>query len=133
MRLNLYYICYRFKFNAHTHTLCMHTQYMWCVVNSFVELGKKLLNTPGVKAVFSERFNQDPLESFFGKQRQRGGYRDNPTVKDFIYGTQSLRIQGSLARDPKRGNCRKRHQDKPSDFIDNTPLPKRKRYSGSRK
>lgn len=126
------YICYRLKFDVQTHTLCTHTQYMWCVVNSFVDLGKKLLNTPGVKALFSERFNQDPLESFFGKH-QRGGYRYNPTVKDFIYGTQSLRIQGSLVRDPKRGNCRKRHQDKPSDVIDNTPLPKRKRYSGSRK
>ena len=68
--------------------LCIHN--MWCVVNSFVELGKKLLSIPGVKAIFSERFNQDPLESFFGKQRQ--GYRDNPTVKK-----QSLRVQGSLA------------------------------------
>lgn len=106
---------------------------MWCVVNSFVELGKKLLRTPGVKAVFSERFNQDPLESFFGKQRQRGGYRDNPTVKDFIYGTQSLRVQGALARDPKKGNCRKGRQDKLSDIIDDAPLPKRRRYSSSRK
>ena len=28
-----------------------------------------LLSYPGVRAVFSERFNQNPLESFFGKQR----------------------------------------------------------------
>ena len=121
-------------FQMYNHTHCAYTTYtlMWCVVNSFVELGKKLLGIPGVKAVFSERFNQDPLESFFGKQRQRG-YRDNPTVKDFIYGTQSLRVQGSLARDPKRGNCRKGRQDKQGDIIDDVPLPKRRRYSGSRK
>ena len=103
---------------------------MWCVVNLFVELGKKVLRTPGVKAVFSERFNQDPLESFLGKQHQREGYRDNPTVKDFIYRTQSLHVQGALARDPKRGNCRKGHPDKQSD-IDDAPLPRR--YSSSRK
>ena len=96
---------------------------------------KKSKRIPDVKAVFSERFNQDPLESFFGKQCQRGGYHDNPTVKDFIYGTQSLRVQGSLARDPKRGNCHKGHQDKQGEIIarDDAPLPKRRRYSGSRK
>ena len=60
-----------------------------CVVNLFVELGKKPLGIPGVKAVFNKRFNQDPLE-FFWKQCQRGGYHNNSTVKDFIYGTQSL-------------------------------------------
>ena len=82
------------------------------------------------RAVFSERFNQDPLESFFGKQRSHGGHWDNPTVKDFVYNTTSLRRQGALAKDPIRGNCRRRVRDsKQADLIDNTPLPKRKHYS----
>ena len=101
-------------------------------VNSFVELGKKLLSTRGVKALFSERFNQDALESFFSKQRQHGGRRDNPTVQDFIHGTQSLRVQGSLAKDPIRGNSRKAEKRKTSFVINDTPLPKRKRYSSSK-
>ena len=40
---------------------------MFLLVNSFLDVSKYLLSYPGVKAVFSERFNQDPLESFFGR------------------------------------------------------------------
>ena len=100
------------------------------IVNSFLDVSQYLLFYPGVRAVFSERFNQDPLESFFGKQRSHGGRCDNPTVKDFVYNITSLRLQGALAKDPVRGNCRRRARDsKQADLIDNTPLPKRKRYS----
>lgn len=102
------------------------------LVHSFVDVSKYLLSYPGVKAVFSERFNQDPLESFFGKQRSHGGHCDNPTVKDFVYNTTSLRLQGALAKDPVRGNCRRRNHEQ-ADSIDNTPLPKRRRYSAKRK
>ncbi len=42
------------------------------------------------------------LESFFGKQRSHGGRCDNPTVKDFVYNTTSIRLQGALAKDPLR-------------------------------
>lgn len=86
---------------------------------------KYLLKLPGAKAVLSERFNQDPLESFFGKQRSHGGHNDNPTVRDFVYNTTSLRVQGSLAKDPVRGNCRRRPRRE--DVIDDIPLPKRRR------
>ena len=51
--------------NIQTHTAYTIYTLMWYVVNSFVELGKKLLRMPGVKAIFSERFNQDPLREFF--------------------------------------------------------------------
>ena len=102
-------------------------------MNSFVELGQKLLSKRDVKALFSERFNQDPLESFFGKQRQHGGYCENPTVRDFIHGTQSLRVQGALAKDPIRGNTRKAQRNDTSVIIDDTPLPKRRRCPSSKK
>lgn len=75
--------------------------------------------------MFSERFCQDPVEAFFGKQRASGGRNDNPTVKTFLDNTVSLRLQGSVALDPVRGNCRKRKQVK--QLVDETPLPKRKR------
>ena len=65
------------------------------------------------------------MQLMLQEQRQHGGHHDNPTVQDFIYGTQSLRIQGSLAKDPIRGNCsRLNTQDKEGDFIDKGPLPK---------
>ena len=38
--------------------------------------------------LLSERLNQDPLESFFGQQRARGGRTDNPNVRSFLYNTQ---------------------------------------------
>ena len=95
-------------------------------MKSFVEMGHFLLHVSGVNFLLSERFTQDPLESFFGKQRQRGGGSDNPTAHQFTYGTSSLRILKSTAP-AVRGNVRgsKHHIEE----IDETPLPKRKRSS----
>lgn len=72
--------------------------------------------------MLSERFCQDPLESFFGKQRYRGGFGDNPSVKEFLDNTVSLRVQGSAALEPLRGNCARKRPT-----ADDTPLPKRRR------
>ena len=35
---------------------------------------------------------QDPIEKFFGQQRQRGGAHENPTVAEFIKNTQALHV-----------------------------------------
>lgn len=67
-------------------------------VYSFTELAENLLTIGGEECfILSERFNQDPLESFFGKQRARGGRSDNPTAKRFIENTQAIRVGRSLA------------------------------------
>lgn len=102
-----------------------------CTVKSFIELTKYLLGLDGVQFVFSEKLSQDPLESFFGKQRMRGGHCDNPSVQSFIYGTSSLRVQGSVSMNPLRGNCR-RGRKRASIVVDNTPLPKRPRKKTNR-
>ena len=39
---------------------------------SFVELVKYLFTIPDVTSFLSEKLCQDPLEKFFGSQRQRG-------------------------------------------------------------
>ena len=78
-----------------------------------------------MKFLLSERFCQDPLEAFFGQQRSKGGRNDNPTVKQFCDNTVSLRVQGSVALNPLRGNCRKRPMER-EIIVDDTPLPKRK-------
>ena len=64
-----------------------------------------LFSLPGVKFFFSERLSQDPLEKFFGCQRQRGGVNENPTVEEFCQNTQALRVINTVCRDV-RGNCR---------------------------
>ena len=48
-------------------------------VHSFVEVATQLLGVPGAMYLLSERFCQDPLEAFFGKQRYKGGRNDNPS------------------------------------------------------
>ena len=68
------------------------------------------------------------LNPFFGKQRAQGGRNENPNAKQFMDNTVSLRVQGSMALEPVRGNCRKRrlgHKD--VNIVDDTALPKRKR------
>ena len=96
---------------------------------SFVELVRYLFTVPGVKSLLSQRICQDPLEKFFGCQRQRGGTHDNPNAGEFVQNTQALRVINSFCKDPARGNCRggmKRGLDLEQE---NRPLPKRPRIS----
>ena len=74
-------------------------------MRSFVELSTILLAVPGVQYILPEKLSQDPIERFFGKQRAAGGHNDNPTVQGLCNNTVSLRVQGSAALEPVRGNC----------------------------
>ena len=101
-------------------------------VKSFVELCRKLLADPKLKGkyILSDHFSQDPLENYLGQQRSCGGWSQNPTVNACISSAQSIRVQGSQAMVPVRGNSsRKRRilKDQNYEVIDSTPLPKRKR------
>lgn len=81
-----------------------------------------------VQSFLSQRICQDPLECFFGCQRQRGAVHNNPTVQEFLKNTQALRVVNSVARGPLRGNCRGGNQDvNVIDKENNEPLPKRPR------
>ena len=77
---------------------------------SFIEFIPFLFLMPEVKdnklAFFSNNLCQDPLENYFGCQRQHGGCHDNPTVNDLQNNTQSLRVANSLCYGPVKGNCR---------------------------
>ena len=75
------------------------------VGRSFVELVQYVFDIPGVDSFLSQRLCQDPLERFFGCQRQRGRVHDNPNAADFIKNTQAIRVIGSLPH-PDKGNCR---------------------------
>ena len=75
----------------------------------------------------SEKISQDPLEKFFGNQRQRGGVNENPTVQEFCKNTQALRVINNVCGEVS-GNCRGRKRSRENDdpLQENTPLRKRK-------
>ena len=95
-------------------------------VNSFVELVELIFKIPNVEVFLSERLCQDPLEKFFGCQRQRGKSNENPNMQQFCSGTQALRVIDGTCGSVSRGNCRGN-----KSIIDwekeSQPLAKRKR------
>lgn len=104
-------------------------------VMSFVELVYLYLftNVPGVSVFLSNRLCQDPLENFFGQQRQRGRVHKNPSVVEFIRNTfffagywhhTALRVIGTTCSNI-RGNCR--GGAVVDDVVLSEPLPKRAR------
>ena len=87
-------------------------------------MAKFLLSQKEGLFLLSERLNQDPLESFFGKQRARGGQSDNPNVRSFLYNTQAIRVQRTMTIG-HGGNVRKRKLQWTTD-IDDLSLPLKK-------
>ena len=73
-------------------------------VKSVIELTKYLLSH-GVQYVLTERFCQDPLENYFGRQRGIGQRKDNPTMRDFGYNDNAIRNQ-KVFLPIASGNCR---------------------------
>ena len=61
---------------------------------SLIELVKFLLNAD-VDFVLTNRFCQDPVKQYFGKQREFGRRSDNPIIKTFGYNDNSIRMQRS--------------------------------------
>lgn len=97
-------------------------------VNSFIEMVEYLFTIPDVSLFLSNKICQDPLENFFGQQRQRGRVNENPSAKEFLKNTQALRVIQNTCKSV-RGNCRGGTTDK--ENFSNTPLPKRKRSDSS--
>ena len=60
----------------------------------------------GVTSFLSEKLSQDPLEKFFGCQRQQGSTNENLTVAEFLKNTQSMRVINSIWIKDLTGNCR---------------------------
>ena len=72
-------------------------------VHSTVELVKFLLSR-NVKYVLTERFCQDPLENYFGRQRGMGRRKDNPSSRDVGFNDNTIRMSQMVK--PIQGNCR---------------------------
>eukprot|EP00794_Sanderia_malayensis_P013195 gene13195-14544_t len=101
-------------------------------VNSTVELVKFLLAN-GAKFVLTERFCQDPLENYFGRQRSMGCRKDNPSLRDFGFNDNTIRMSRIVK--PIQGNCRgagnSNEDETKVEGTENIPCrkAKRKRYS----
>ena len=104
---------------VYLYQVCVHI----VIFQSFPQLNHLLSwFIPGMKCFLSEWISQDPLENFFGVQRQRGRTGENPNVAQFCKNTQAIRLINSVCANVK-GNCRGRKQC--IDMEDNNPLPKR--------
>ena len=90
-----------------------------------MELVRYIFTFPGVRYFLSERICQDPLEKFFGCQRQRGRVNENPSVAEFVKNTQALRVCGNQIK----GNCRGSNSKRVLTFDKENiaPLTKRRR------
>eukprot|EP00112_Aurelia_sp_Birch-Aquarium-sp1_P001627 Seg1176.6 transcript_id=Seg1176.6/GoldUCD/mRNA.D3Y31 product="hypothetical protein" protein_id=Seg1176.6/GoldUCD/D3Y31 len=70
---------------------------------SLVDVTKFLLRS-GASYIITNMFCQDPVEEYFGRQRGLGRRCDNPSIWDFGYNANKLRIQRSIL--PVRGNSK---------------------------
>ena len=94
-------------------------------VHSVIQAVQFLLKS-GMKFVLTERFNQDVLEENFGRHRSVGRRNDNPSLYQFGYDSNTIRMQRSIA--PVRGNTKGGHNQKRLvswSIVDEAPLPKR--------
>ena len=66
------------------------------IVSSFLELLPYLFKIHNVTSFLSEKLSQDPIEKFFGCQRQQGRSNENPTVAEYFKNTDSLRVINSI-------------------------------------
>uniref|UniRef100_A0A1X7VEP6 Transposable element P transposase-like RNase H domain-containing protein n=1 Tax=Amphimedon queenslandica TaxID=400682 RepID=A0A1X7VEP6_AMPQE len=96
---------------------------------SFIDLVHFIFTIPGVKSFLSEHISQDPLEKYFGRQRQRSNAHENPTSQEFLKNNGALRVVTSIKKDTHRGNTQQ-HNDTTDDvFISPEPLKNKKKAS----
>lgn len=120
------------------HAQSVHTYNTMCVcvsslhaVLSFVAIVQELLSDCNLQQcyILSGKFNQDPIENFFGKVQQSGGWSSNPSAKTVEDATDAIRLQTSSMMSEVRGTptVKRRLLSTVKPKIDDTPLPKRSR------
>ncbi len=85
------------------------------------------LLTEGCRFVLNERFSQDCLEEYFGRQIPPGRRSDNLDVIQFGYNEHIIRVVRSTA--PMTGNTKEIYKGRPKSWFssDDTMLAKRKK------
>ena len=75
-----------------------------------------------------DKFDQDPLEEQFGRQRMEGGRIDNPTIKNYGHNQRKIVLAKSEMLTAMQGNIRKRYRAEAKiDVHDDRELPKPKK------
>ena len=96
-------------------------------VHCVIELVKFLIMHK-VLYVLTERFCQDPVENYFGKQRSSGARKDKPSLYDFGYNDDNTIRNHKVFKPIATGNVR----DEQINFeIDTEPVPCPKKYKQS--
>lgn len=98
-----------------------------------MDLIKYIFTIPGVKSFLSEQISQDPLEKYFGRQRQRGGVNENPTCQEFLQNNNALRMVNSITIETHKGNVRDNDCSMALPKISAEPLPKRRKQEAEQK
>lgn len=94
-------------------------------VHSVTEVVRFLLEE-GMEFVLTERFCQDPVEEYFGKQRRLGRRSDNPDIRQFGYNSNTIRIERSISC--QSGNTKGRKDRKKAwEQVTDDKLPCRKK------
>ncbi len=94
-------------------------------VFSVIEATKFLLQN-GMEFVLTERFSQDCLEEYFGRQRSLGRRNDNPSIFQFGYNANTLRMQRSVVRSTGNTEGAIKYKRQHSWYnVDNMPLKRR--------
>ena len=80
-----------------------------------------------MKSFLSERISQDPLEKYFGRQRQRGGVNENPTGQEFLKNNSALRMVNSITIETHKSNVKHRNADEKMMVVSTEPLKKKRK------
>ena len=96
------------------------------LVNSFTTLGKLLL-VEGAEYILSEKFCQDPLEEYFGKQRMRLGCNDNPMLIEYNSNALGLNVAGDNLIRVFGSNTKGRKDEFQMLDVNDTDLPSSKK------
>ena len=96
------------------------------LVNSFTTLGKLLL-VEGAEYILSEKFCQDPLEEYFGKQRMRLGCNGNPMLIEYNSNALGLNVAGDNLIRVFGSNTKGRKDEFQMLDVNDTDLPSSKK------
>ena len=82
-------------------------------MRSLLNLVPDLLSIDGIKYVLTDKFNQDPFEEHFGKQRSRGGGIENPSLEQYMYNERKILLSKSdmVIKGNTRGKTREKEID----------------------
>ena len=94
-------------------------------MHSDIEATKNLL-AQCMEFSLTERLNQDCVGEYFGCQRGSRCHNDSPSITQFGYNDNTIRMQRSVV--PVSENTRGAHKSK-WRVDDETPLPKRMKQS----